>query len=356
MMKSILSVSLFSLLIFSSALAQTDPLMPGEADMKAKNYKQANTDFTTYISSFEPKLDAYFVKLHTFDTSSAFVRSSKFADFKPSRIWAQAYFERGMARMNMSQNDDAAKDIDMATRIDPTYADPFYQQALIKKAAGDKLGSCICIGKAIANNDTMAAAKNSYTNDFCWTTGVEYFKKGRDHVDIKEYKEALSDLNMACTICPDSGNFFAYRGQAYNGIGKSDSAIADFAAAIKADPKSFYAYYYRALAYEQKQDYNDAFNDLCVALKLRPNSADAYMHRADDCENLDKESSAIYDYQQVIRLKPNDGMPYYKVALYRQKLGQDACDYFQKALDLGIDDAQSYVDDCKNAASKVLTK
>ena len=90
----------------------------------------------------------------------------------------------------------------------------------------------------------------------------------------------------------------------------------------------------------QKQRYLEAFNDLTKVITLKPSYVDAYRHRAEDSENMGKESSAQYDYKQVIRLKPDDGEPYYKIGLYLKNAGQDGCDYFQKALDRGIDDAQ----------------
>ncbi len=356
MNKSLLSV--FACLILSSfsAYAQDASLKAGEVALANHNDKQAESNFTTYIGTFQSQVDAYLSKLHAYDTSSAYVKSTTYSGFKINHAWAVGYCDRAIARINQGNKDDGAKDLDMAIKIDPTYSMAYYQQALIKKEQGDKLGVCICIGKAIANNDTMKVAKSAYSDNFCWMKGTEYFKSGRNHVDLKEYPDAIKDLNMAISISPDSVNYYAYRGMSYSGLNKFDSAIMDFAKAISMDSNNYYAHYYRALCYEQKQKYKEAFNDLSKAIKLHPRSYEAYSHRAEDCENLDMEPSAIYDYQQIIIIKPSDGNAYYKVALYRQKLGQDACDYFKKALDNGVDDAQSYVDDCKNAASKVLEK
>ena len=84
--------------------------------------------------------------------------------------------------------------------------------------------------------------------------GAEYFKTGKTDVDLKEYKEALSSLNMAVLICPDSANYLAYRGAAYNGMGRTDSALIDYSAALKLDSSSYITYYERALAYESKTE------------------------------------------------------------------------------------------------------
>jgi tetratricopeptide (TPR) repeat protein len=356
MNKLLLPVFACLILISLSSNAQDASFKAGEVALANHNYKQAESNFTTYIGTYQSQVDAYLVKLKAYDTSSAYARSTTFSGFKINHAWAVGFCDRAIARINLGDKDNGAQDLDMAIKIDPNYSMAYYQNALLDKEKGDKLATCICIGKAIANNDTMKAAKSAYRDNFCWMTGTEYFRNGHNHVDLKEYSDALKDLNMAITISPDSVNYYAYRGMSYSGLNKFDSAIMDFAKAISIDSNNYYAHYYRALCYEQKQKYAEAFNDLSKAIKLHPNSYEAYSHRAEDCENLDMEPSAIYDYQQIIRIKPSDGNAYYKVGLYRQKLGQDACDYFKKALDNGVDDAQSYVDDCKKAADKIITK
>jgi tetratricopeptide (TPR) repeat protein len=115
-------------------------------------------------------------------------------------------------------------------------------------------------------------------------------------------------------------------------------------------------YYRRALTFEQVQKYQDAFNDLAKELAINPKYADAYLHQAMDCENLSMSAAALYDYQQVMKLKPTEGIAWYKIGLNRVKNGLDACDYFEKAVDLGCDDAQSYADDCKKAAARKALK
>jgi len=336
--------------------AQNASLSAGQADLAGKDYNKAQSDFTNYIGSFSGQLDAYLKKQHSYDTSNAFMKSTKFADFKINHDWATGYYGLGVAEVNLGQTDDAMKNLQTAVTIDPTYSYAYYQLGMLKKAKGDKTGSCMDIGKALRYNDTLKIARDAYTNNFCWSCGLEFFKKGKMNVDIKQYADALPDLRTAVTICPDSGNFLGYLGKAYQGIGKSDSALVLYDMAVKVDPSSYSAYYYRGLVYEEKQKYAEAFSDLSKAIRLSPNTVDAYIHRANVCENMDKESSAIYDYKQIIRIKPDYGDAYYKIALYRQKLGEDACDDFAKAASLGVDDAQSYADDCKKAAAKVIHK
>jgi tetratricopeptide (TPR) repeat protein len=353
MKKHLLFIPLFVIAFSLPALAQDDvALQTAEGSMMAQNYASAENNFTKYITSISGKLPAYLQQVSVYDTSSAFQRNFKFPSFTYEHKWGQAYCERGICRLNSGKKDSAFNDFEKAVKIDPTNAEAYYQSAALLKEKGEKIKACIYTAKALALNDTMKKAKELYSINFCWMCAAENFKTGKIHVELKEYKEALASLNLTIMLCHDSATYYAYRGAAFDGLGKTDSALMDYSAALKIDSSNSEAYYRRALAYEAKQKYAEAFNDLTKAISMSPKFIDAYRHRAEDCENMEKEASAQYDYQQILRLKPNDGESYYKIALFRQKSGQEACDYFQKAADNGIDDAQSYVDDCKKAAKK----
>ena len=265
MKKSILLISSCLFLITLSLRAQNDVAMQtGEGALMGHNYTSAENNFTTYISSIAGKLPDYMKKKNMYDTCNGYQRNTLLKDFKINHTWALAFYERGIARIGMGTKDSASADFERAVKIDPNYAEAYYQAALIKKDKGDKTGTCIYIGRARLYSDTMKVAKNAYTDNFCWMCGYEYFKKGRDQMDLKEYKEALPNLNMAILISPDSANYYAYRGGAYNGLNNLDSAAADYSRAIRLDSNNFMAYYQRAISYEKKQRYQEAFNDLSI--------------------------------------------------------------------------------------------
>jgi tetratricopeptide (TPR) repeat protein len=238
---------------------------------------------------------------------------------------------------------------------DLSKAQAHYQLAMQKKASGDKNGTCAELGNAIHYNDTMKAAKNAFENNFCWSCGMEFYKKGKINVNVKQYKDALSDLTMAVTICCDSGNYWGYLGKDYEGLGKTDSAFMCYAAGIKIDSSNaYYSYYFRGLAYQKEQKYDQAFQDFSKAIQLQPSVIDPYIHRATVSDSMGKESSALYDYNQILKLKPDYGMAYFKIALHKIKMGgKIPCDDFQKALDNGVDEAQPYVDACNKEKNRI---
>lgn len=356
MKKIVLLLFLFSFSSTSLLIAQDDVnFLAGERAYNNGSYKLAADYYSRYIKSFEAKLPDYLSKIHSYDTSTAYEKSSLFPGFSVNHEWAVGYYKLGMANLNNNEFTQAGKDFDVAVEIDSQFPEALLQKGLSIKGKG-KNEACKYISKARWLSDTMKAAKAAYRDNFCWMCGIEYFSKGKTEVDLKQFDEGLQNLNQAISYCRDSANYYAYRGIAYEGLGKLDSAIDDYTLSIKMDSTNYMGYYRRALTYEQKQKYKEAFNDLTKVLIRNPKFADAYMHQAADCENLGMVESALYDYQQLIHLKPSEGISWFKLGLRKKKMGEDACDYFQKAADLGCDEAQSYADDCKKAAARKAMK
>jgi tetratricopeptide (TPR) repeat protein len=343
---------IFALTSTSMLKAQNDQnFMTAEQAYNMGKYELAVTDYGKYIKTFEDNIPEYLGKLHSYDTSSVFAKAGQYAGFSVHHDWAMAYYKRGITENRTNQYVQAQKDFDMAIQVDPKFAEPYFQRGLAMRES-NKTASCQYINKALMLGDTSKLAKQIYNSGFCWMTGVDYAVKGKTEVQQKQYSEALKNFDIAISYCYDSASYYAYRGIAYEGLGKNDSALADYTTAIHVDSNDFMGYYRRALTYEKDQKYQEAFNDLTRVLLLNPRFADGYLHHAADCENLNMSSAALYDYQQVLRLKPTEGIAWYKVGLNKKENGQDACSYFEKAAELGCDDAQGYADDCKKAEAR----
>jgi len=358
MKKVLLLLVFFAFSCIGIIHAQDDQnFLAGEKAYDAGKYQVAADNYSLYIKTFEDQVPAYVKNVRTYDTSNTYERASLFpSGFTINKNWAVGYYKRGMANLNNSDFVQAGKDFDMSIAIDPQYGPPYYQKGVSVKGK-DKKEACIYFSKALSLGDTMKAVKGAYQDNFCSMCGAEFFAKGKTEVALKQFPEALKNLTLAVAYCHDSGNYYAYRGMAYEGLNKLDSAIQDYTFGIMRDStKNYQGYYHRALTYEKKQQYKEAFNDLTKALYINSKFADAYLHQAEDCESLSMPEAALYDYQQVIRLKPTVGIAWFKVGLHKKDNGEDACSYFQKAADLGCDDAQSYADDCKKAADKRALK
>ena len=70
---------------------------------------------------------------------------------------------------------------------------------------------------------------------------------------LKQYREALADLNRAIQYNKNSANFFNMRGIILNAMEEYDAAIGDFDTALKLDKNYVNAYHNRGYAYQRKR-------------------------------------------------------------------------------------------------------
>ena len=79
---------------------------------------------------------------------------------------------------------------------------------------------------------------------------------------------ALSDLNRAITLQPQSAYLYYCRANLYYNQGNNDKAIADYTAAIKLDSRFAEAYFNRGLAHVARGEHPQGVKDLSKAGEL----------------------------------------------------------------------------------------
>lgn len=139
---------------------------------------------------------------------------------------ARAYYYRGNAHVNLTENAAALNDYFQAIKLDPGFAKAYNNIGYVFKSQG--------------HND---AARN-------------YFSK-------------------AIALNPSDATFFQNRGTIYGRLGKWDEAALDFSDAIRLNPSDQAIYYNRGLARYNTYQWGSASTDFQQALRLDPNDADA---------------------------------------------------------------------------------
>jgi tetratricopeptide (TPR) repeat protein len=142
-----------------------------------------------------------------------------------------AYLTRGNVYQYGRQDyDRAAADYTEALRINPKYAEAYYNR------------------------------------------GNAAYRNGK-----RDYERAIADYTEAIRLDPKYANAYNLRGQAYY-KGKKDynNAIADFTEAIRLNPNIAMYFFNRGVAYHiGKQDYDQAIADYTEALHINPDDSDA---------------------------------------------------------------------------------
>jgi tetratricopeptide (TPR) repeat protein len=90
---------------------------------------------------------------------------------------------------------------------------------------------------------------------------------------LKQYNEALADLNRAVELNPGDAQAITSRSDTYQEMKRYDEALADFNRAIELNPCNAWAIAGRGTTYLEMKRYNEALADLNRALELDPGYA-----------------------------------------------------------------------------------
>jgi len=118
--------------------------------------------------------------------------------------------------------DKAIKDYDEALRLDPRYAQTFYERGLAWRNKKD-------YDKAIKDYDEAIRLDPKYATAF--------YGRGIARALKKEYEKAIKDYDDAIRLSPKYAFAFRERAVAHGNLKEYARALADYEAAVRIDPK-----------------------------------------------------------------------------------------------------------------------
>ncbi len=104
-------------------------------------------------------------------------------------------------------------------------------------------------------------------------TAQDYLKKGNEQLDLKNYKEAITELNKSIELDAENGEAYAYRGMAKYNLKDYKKAITDFDIALKFLPDYGEVYDLRGVCKGELGDKTGACEDWNKAFDLGFNKA-----------------------------------------------------------------------------------
>ena len=171
-------------------------------------------------------------------------------------------------------------------------------------------------------------------------TAKDFYKKGREYLDSKDYDKAVEYLTYSTD--KDPNYLFSYLDRAYIYSYKKleySKATDDLTKALSLDEKNLYSdwiYSVRAYNYSKQGFHTKAINDYTNSINLKPSEKIRYYNRGLSYRQLSQWKSAINDFTKAIKIYPN----FFKAFRWRAMTYFDTNEYskaiedFDKAIDL----------------------
>ena len=170
-----------------------------------------------------------------------------------NRGCADAYNNRGVAKLLLGRPEAALPDFSRAIKLDPKDATAYNNRGNAKKLLGRLKEALRDFSRAIKLAPQDATA---------------YKNRGITKIDLKLLKAAIRDLTQAIKLAPQDATAYKNRGIAKMHLKRLKAAIRDLTQAIKLAPQDAMAYYFRAPVHTTLGNTTAARADLNKALDL----------------------------------------------------------------------------------------
>ncbi|HTL70035.1 MAG TPA: tetratricopeptide repeat protein [Candidatus Eisenbacteria bacterium] len=246
---------------------------------------------------------------------------------------AEAFFQRGNARLAQKDYPAALADYDLAIAADPRLVSAYAGKSLVYRTLGEYDKAVAESTRAVEAVPSSAVGYHSRARSF--EEGGRYAEAEADYAraierdknDVKVYldlaglygrrSQPRKAAELYTIVIGREPSFMAYYGRAnrLRELGKFREALADYSQCIKLAAASDRfvdkrynlpgSYSGRAIIYYQLGRYKEAVEDLTRSLKLVEES-EALWNRAAAYQKLGKDDLALADLDRCLVLRPED--------------------------------------------------
>ena len=273
-----------------------------------------NKDYNSSINYYNKIIKMIDDLLKRYDKNS-----KEYSKYK--NICSMAYYNRGLAKSDLENNEEAIKDYDKAIELNPNYSDAYNNRGVSKSDLGNNEEAIKDYDKAIESNPNNSDAYNN---------------RGNEKNNLKQYNEAIKDFNKAIELNPNNSSAYNNRGVAKKNSGKYEEAIKDYNKAIELNPNNSEAYNNRGNAKKNLEQYQEAIKDYNKAIELNPNNLDVYFNMVLAKQLLANNTKNKKEKNKLIEEVYNDFIEGYKLA--DDKLKEE---HKQKIINLAKDDYEA---------------
>lgn len=238
---------------------------------------------------------------------------------------AEALYEEGVKLKKEQKISEALAKFKEAIKLKPDYTGALYESGWCYNDLKD-------YNNALANLDKAAVSWS--------TTPKVFFERGYANQMLYKHKEALNDYFRARELKPDYSNINKKIGEVYYQDEDYSNALLYFEKHEQVTMsdnlgKDYLYWYRRGFSYNAQKQYEKALISLDKSLNIKNDYLSTYLERGFAYTKLKRNDEAIASYQKAIELKPTDHIAYNGIAeVYRDNIKDcsKATEWYNKTL------------------------
>jgi tetratricopeptide (TPR) repeat protein len=200
-----------------------------------------------------------------------------------------AHNQLGTAFFNQGKMDEAINHYQEAIRLQPSYADPYYN-----------------LGNALVNDGQTAEAISQFREYIHLNPNdaVAHYNLATALYNVGQMDEAIGQYQEAIHLEPDYADAHNNLGIALGRTGQMDEAIKQFREVIRLRPDFAEVHNNLGIALLNKGQMDEGIDQFQQAIHMNPRNASAYNNLGIAFDREGRTDEAISQYQQAIRLAP----------------------------------------------------
>jgi tetratricopeptide (TPR) repeat protein len=229
----------------------------------------------------------------------------------------------GLALRARGQDEAALRELQVATRLDPSDADAHYALGMTAWDLSNQ-SSASERDRGAPVQDYRALAAGEFRKLTVLRPQDVSVRQILTEIDLEggRKEDALSEAQEAVRLAPDNPGMHVVLGRAYFAGAEEDNAAAEFEKALKLNPKEGEAYLALGQIRFFQRRYAQAAENFQQAIKVSPDLAPAYAGMAQIFLQQGRSAGARTMLEKVLALDPQDWQSQYQLAVLLNEAGK----------------------------------
>ena len=231
---------------------------------------------------------------HSRQFAEAIDAYTKAIEYRPGFI--KAYYNRAVARLNLSYYQQAIYDYTVVLSADPDHIKARNFRGFCHLKNEDYIKAC--------EDFDIVIAKDPSQTDALFNRGIAFMKEGL-------FTQAIQDFSQTVRYKPNHGSAYFNRGYCFVQTGDYHLALGDYQQQINIDPSFTDVYLNKGNTEVRLELYQEATLSYTRSIAFDPNNSEGYEGRAFAYLGLQQYSKAVTDFSDAI-MKDGGKMVNYK--------------------------------------------